>query len=168
MLLNKKNISDFLDSTNKSFKIFDIKYSTDEKKTIKNVKIKPDYGWNNYDHYGTVKDMDIIPFLQKIGDNTDDNIEVLSNIISKLCSIVCEGYKTEYFWLSLRVTNPNNIFDIARWHQDGKYFMDSDKLQSKFITTLKGPGTLLLKPTKKNFELFKEINDNQRDEFLHL
>ena len=35
MLLNKKNISDFLDSTNKSFKIFNIKYSTDEKKNNK-------------------------------------------------------------------------------------------------------------------------------------
>jgi hypothetical protein len=64
----------------------------------------------------------------------------------------------KYFWLAIRITPPNNHFDIPRWHKDGTFFIEdkNEKSSVKFITTLKGPGTLLIKSTKKINKIYEK------------
>jgi len=53
----------------------------------------------------------------------------------------------EHFWMAIRVTMPNNDYDIPRWHKDGNFFPqnNNETSTSKFVTVMKGPGTLLIK-----------------------
>ena len=58
---------------------------------------------------------------------------------------------------------PTNAYDIPRWHKDGTFFVDSNNLQSKFVTVLKGPGTLFIKKSKLVNEIYdKNINDMRK------
>ena len=65
----------------------------------------------------------------------------------------------KYFWLAIRISPPNNHFDIPRWHKDGTFFTgDKNELSSvKFITTLKGPGTLLIKSTTQINNIYNKL-----------
>ena len=106
---------------------------------------------SSFDHYGNVDNLDdtkLNDFLTKLGNNY--NINILNNIIHKLADKVTSGYETKFCWLTIRVTLPHHYFDIPRWHKDGNFFSDSDRNQSKFLTVLKGSGTLFIKKSKKN------------------
>lgn len=54
------------------------------------------------------------------------------------------------------------MFDIPRWHCDGFYHSNKNKPQTKFITTLKGPATLVLETTKEEKEHFYKL-ENYKD-----
>ena len=70
------------------------------------------------------------------------------------------GYKMKYFWLAIRISPPNKNFDIPRWHKDGP-FWKGEPSSVKFITTLKGPGTLLIKSTKKINNIYEKILEDK-------
>jgi hypothetical protein len=80
-------------------------------------------------------------------------------IIDKIIQTVLSGYKREQFWLSIRVICTNtDRYNIPRWHTDG-YFYDSNiPNQSKFVTVLKGPGTIVKESTKE----IKTIYNNNK------
>jgi len=65
-----------------------------------------------------------------------------------------------HFWLAIRVTEPNNEFIIPRWHKDGNYFA-SNSITAKFITVLKGPGTLLIRSNKKVNDIYNKISEKE-------
>ena len=151
------NIHNFVTNPKKSFNFYKLNYSTEEKNTIKKFKIIKD---GTLDYYGTPDSMDInkiMDFFTKIGNNKINDSIIISNIIKKLCIEVCNGFSENKIacWLSIRVSLPNNRFTIPRWHMDGKFYnvnlrnVQSNDIQLKFITTLKGQGTLLANPTKK-------------------
>jgi hypothetical protein len=49
--------------------------------------------------------------------------------------------------MDIRDSMPNNDYDIPRWHKDGNFFPHNkeETSTSKFVTVMKGPGTLLIK-----------------------
>ena len=50
--------------------------------------------------------------------------------------------KAEALWFTVRFSKPKNNFDSPRWHRDGRMFAGDS---TKYICTLLGPQTLLLK-----------------------
>ena len=59
-------------------------------------------------------------------------------------------------WFTIRITKPNNAFDIPRWHQDGRMFQYDEGREavtrSKYALTILGPPTLLLPADSAVFE----------------
>jgi hypothetical protein len=160
MKFKSKIITEYLDSNKYDFFIFDIDYTVNEQKIINDFEIKNP---NNYGHYGSLEDIkDLKIYLTDIGSNTKTCINGMEKLIIRLIKKVLLGYKMKYFWLAIRISSPNNHFDIPRWHKDGTFFTgDNDLGCFKFITTLKGPGTLLIKSTKKNNKIYNEILEEQ-------
>ena len=149
MKFNSKIITEYLDSNKYDFFMFDIDYTISELEIINDFEIKNP---NNYGHFGSLYDIkDLKKYLIDIGSNTKTCINGMEKLIIRLIKKVLFGYKMKYFWLAIRITPPNNRFDIPRWHKDGTFFTGdkNEKSSVKFITTLKGPGTLLIKSTKK-------------------
>ena len=108
-------------------------------------------------------------FLNKIGNNDKECINILEKVIMKILDNVLLAFEKDYYWIDIRITLPNNDFDIPRWHKDGRFFRDNKK-SPKFGTILKGPGTLLIKSTKKTNEIYNDIKYHDKisiEEFRH-
>jgi hypothetical protein len=160
MKISSKDISEYLNSSNKNFKIFDITYSKDDEKAIDNLQITT---YKAYNHYGKLDKMiGLNEFLKLLGKNTETNINKIEKIIKNLIKKVLSAYKKDYYWLTIRVTLPNSNYDIPRWHKDGQYpgFTPEDN-PSKFITVLKGPGTFAIKQSKEVDEIYKKTKDEE-------
>jgi len=159
--LTATNISKYINNRNKleeskksASKIFKINYSTREQEIIKNIDIKRDIE-NDYKFCG--KYLKILPqieeFLEKVTNNTKkENIDLIK-IVDRLVSKIVKGYNKKYVWVSLRVTYSNNYFETPRWHIDGSYH-PSDYELSKFVTVLKGAGTLLKESNDESKQIF--------------
>lgn len=171
MLLNKSNISKYLEKKDTSYKIFNIKYTQKEQEAIDNFNISNE---NFFTYFGKMNEniigicynnnnktkIDILEFLSKIGTNTEKDIKIINNIIYKLLNKVTVGYNKNYIWLSLRIFLPNKDYDLVRWHTDGF------KKQSKFVTLFKGPGTLFIDDSDiKSKETYFETNDKFSEEY---
>lgn len=159
MELTKHNIREHIRSE-KSYQIFDIKYSDKEKKYIKKFKIEKG---GNFISFNNLDNLEI--FINNIGDNSDRAKRYLIKIIKKILKKILKAYKTEYYWIAIRIKLPSPFFDIPRWHCDKYYFSSKDKLQQKFITTLKGPSTLLIDTTDDEKKYFFELKKDDLDVF---
>jgi hypothetical protein len=154
-------IKNYLKKRNFSFQLFDIKYTEQDKKTIQNFNINK---MLDYSYYGKF-DKDLIDkslynFILKIGNNSENEIKIIINIIYKLIDKITKCYRKEYIWLSIRVSIPNNNFDFPRWHIDG--YQNS----SKFVTTLIGPSTLLIDDTDvKSRDIYFDIQSQEMKEY---
>ncbi|KAF2183280.1 hypothetical protein K469DRAFT_710811 [Zopfia rhizophila CBS 207.26] len=77
----------------------------------------------------------------------------------------CVGTESEKVacWLTIRLTNPTNYFQVPRWHQDGRmYHYDEGKeevVRSKYATTLLGPPTLMLPAQQDVFQTTRSGKD---------
>jgi hypothetical protein len=160
MKFQSKIITEYLDSNKYDFYIFDIDYTINELEIINDFEIKNP---NNYEHFGLLDDIkDLKKYLTDIGNNTKTCVNGMEKLIIRLIKKVLLGYKMKYFWLAIRISPPNKNFDIPRWHKDGTFFTgDNDIGCYKFITTLKGPGTLLIKSTKKINKIYDQILEDK-------
>lgn len=160
MKFNEDNIKKYLELMD-SYKIFDINYTQKEKESINNINIKKN---KNY----TATNIDKLKdFFKEIGDNKDDNIKNIINIIQKLIDTLLKAYNVNSYWLIVRSSYNDPYFDIPRWHCDGYYFLNKDKsqLQTKFVTTLKGQNTLVLETTPEEKEYYYTLQ-NHKDTFI--
>lgn len=153
---DKQPIQKFLLNPNKSFKIIKLKYLEKEKKCIKELNVKNSlfnyFGLLDALNFNNIKD-----FFSNL-DNNVFNCQIITRLIKKLAKQVCSCYKKKALWLKIESSTPNNKFDMVRWHYDGNYYkIDDDMIQTKFITTLKGPGTLLIEPNQQLRQKFEEI-----------
>jgi hypothetical protein len=143
--------------------VFKIHYTKKELECIAKIDISQG---NVYSHFGNIADCNPEKFFKEIGNNDSKNIETLCKIVNKLVKAVCKGYSTKHAWIDIRVKNPDNDFDIPRWHMDGYFFMDTPEdrkqLQSKFVTVLRGAGTLMVSATKKEKEEYNRIMRENR------
>lgn len=170
-----EHISDYLANPEKSFMKFEIDLSDKLKKSLKDINIENE---NTFNYYGYVDKLDsekVNNFFVNIGQNDEERLIIIEKFIAKLTKKVCNEYNRDSVWLAIRVTLPDNEFDIPRWHIDGKFFENvNNEIQSKFIMTVKGPGTLFCDANKEVrkefFENFKgnhEISQRQKlDEIL--
>ena len=162
MELDTNKINDYLNSTKFDYKIFSIKYNKIMKEVINRLDIKND---SVFKHFGAIKEMQNLNlFLSELGDNTPNDIKQTEKIIISIIKKVLKGYKKTHFWIDIRVTLPNSNYDIPRWHKDGTFF-STETHSSKFVTVLKGPGTLLIKGTKKINQIYNEILIEKRKEY---
>ena len=159
MSLDINKIKDYLDSKN-SYEIFDINYTKKERDCINNFIINK-YG--NYMSYNTIDNLG--NFIKNIGDNNSEQVEIMTNIIKKILDNVLSGYKTDSYYIVIRIQGDNKFFDIPRWHCDGFYYENRNKLQTKFISVLKGNTTLLLNTTKEEREHFYKLQP-YKDKFV--
>ena len=175
MLLTSTNIKKYLKYKDSSFKLFDIKYTDKEKQTINNFKINNEtefFYTGKFNKDNLLKDnqtkINILKFIESIGNNNEKDIKVIKNIIYKLLDKVTNGYDNEYIVLDINTSLPNNEFNMPRWHIDGY------PNNSKFVTVLKGPSTLFIddkdsKSRKIYFTiedlLIKEYKKNSNGEY---
>jgi hypothetical protein len=152
----------YIHSKKFDFRLFNIEYTNDENKCIEKYVLEKS---KTYQHMGSLDSLNgLNNFLSQIGSNKTVIINKMEKIIIRLLKKVLLGYEMEYFWLSIRVTMPNTHYDLPRWHKDGKFFINSNMESSKFVTVLKGPGTLLIKSNKKNNKTYKTIYTKMRKE----
>jgi hypothetical protein len=59
--------------------------------------------------------------------------------------------------IDIRFSLPTDEYNIPRWHYDGCFFYKRDIIETKFVVTLKGEGTMIC-----------ESNENTRKEFFRL
>lgn len=159
MEFNSDNIKNMLKQHEKSFEIFRMKYTNTEKQCINNFHLDDKQQYNEYSHFGKIKNMkNLKKFLSTIGQNDMNMTTKMKKIIKKITKIVIKGYNTKYFWISIRISQPNDLFKTPRWHQDGLFFNNNDH-QSKFITVLRGDGTLLIESNETCLSQYTEIFD---------
>jgi hypothetical protein len=168
MKLTSTNINEYLSKPTKKFKIMTLPITNNCLEIIDNIKLPSDI--TTFDYFGNYKDMNLCNQLDTLGDNTKSNIKMLEKIIKNITKIVLKGYNYKYFWMSIRITNKDDYFDVQRWHHDGKHFQNrSDMIaQSKFIMVLKGDGTLLLNSTKKEEEYYLKMIQKRTKELSEI
>jgi hypothetical protein len=169
--LTPKNISEYLEArntTNSAFQMFQIDYSKEEKDAIHNFNVKNAGEFKEFNYYGNSLDEEAVKkFLKKLGDNDIKEIDLITKIIFRLLSTITKGYKTDHYWIAIRIVDFSHDFDIPRWHIDGKYF--GEKLnQSKFVTVVKGSGTLLKDNTPELKNVFHQIRGEYRKEIQNV
>ena len=161
MKLDYNKIKKYLESNKYDFKLFKILYTSTEILNINNFKLDNKI---NIDFCGNLENLQI-ESLNKIGNNCIKEVNKMEKLIIKIIKNVLLAYQVDYFWLSIRVTQQNNNYDISRWHKDSLFFPNDNKqLNSKFITILKGPGTLFIRGTKKVNNIYNELKKKKNDE----
>lgn len=165
MELDAGKIKEYLHSETYNFKIFSMGYTKLQKETIQrfNLNINEDYT-----HYGQISNIENLnDFLSTIGNNTLVDIKDMENIIISIIQKVLKGYNKKHFWIDIRVTQPNNDYDIPRWHKDGCFFTTdlNETSTAKFVTVMKGPGTLLMKGNTVN-KIYKENQHIKNNRFI--
>ena len=159
-------IKEYLKNPKKNYLTFNIKYTKKELDYLNKLNINKTIA---FDHYGNIDNFDdhkLNEFLKNIGDN--QNTEIISKIVKKILTKVTNAYQTKFCWMTIRVTMPNNYFDISRWHKDGKFFKNRIGFTSKFLTVLKGPGTLFIEKSKYMNEIYYKYLMKKRDEYNKL
>jgi len=79
----------------------------------------------------------------------DSIIELIDNVIG--------GYNFKHGLIKIRITSPNDKFKIPRYHYDGSELGNKvNLLDTKYIVTIKGPGTIIFNCTSQVFEEFKQ------------
>jgi hypothetical protein len=160
LMISSTKMRKYLKSDKRDFKFFPIKFTTSESNSINNLSIKKS---DNFDYYGNLESLDFKDFFSKVGENNLKNIKIIEKIIKKITNKVLVSFDMDHFWISIRPSVPNNLFDIPRWHYDGTYFSNVDN-QAKFAFVLKGSGTLFIKKSKKVIESYNKIQDKFRKE----
>jgi hypothetical protein len=160
MKINLQDIHKYLNSNKYDFKLFTIKYTENEKKTINNFILDKT---KMYYHNGSINTIgkSINIFLSDLG-NDQLQVNKMEKIIINLLYKILQTYKMSYFSLDIRVfvSKPNN--HIPRWHKDSSFVNGVNTF--KFVTTLKGPGTLFIKSTKEVNLIYNKINIDELDE----
>ena len=166
MKISSTKINKYITSDKYDFKRFKMHYSSKEILSIDTFNINK---FAHFSHFGSYKDLkNINEFLSTLGDNNKILVNIMEKIIYNITKKVLKGYNMEHFWMDIRVSIPNNDYDIPRWHKDGNFFPNErydEKNTSKFVTVMKGPGTLLIKGTKR---INKIYNKNFRQEMSEL
>lgn len=103
-----------------------------------------------YDCFGNLhllKD-ELSAFLINIGNNDEEVIQAVTEVISKAVQNVTRVSNKNSAWVCVRASTPTHDFDIPRWHTDGAYYGLNSPLSCpgpgfKFAAVLKGSSTLL-------------------------
>ena len=164
MKLDSTEIKKYITSNNSNFKRFKMHYTSKEILAIDSFNLNKVAFFSYYGSYDNLKNIN--KFLSTLGDNDMVLVNKMEKIIYNITKKVLKGYNMTHFWMDIRVTMPNNDYDIPRWHKDGPFFPNdkNEKDTSKFVTIMKGRGTLLIKSTKRVNEIYNKIQEQLMDE----
>ena len=153
MSLTSTNIKKYLKSKDSSFKLFDIKYTEEEKQTINNFKIDNEINFS-YKISADKKYYQLLyKFIESIGNNDEKDITIIINIIYKLLDTISKAWNSN-ITLNIQIMLPNNKPYLPVWHIDNI----NGESNLKFITVLRGSGTLFIDNNKAKKAYF-EIED---------
>lgn len=149
-----------------SYVLIDMNLTPEEQEILKKFDIKTTKE-KNYHTVDTNYKEKIMNQLELIGNNNQEQIEILYNLINRIINDVINGYKAEDAIIDIRFALPNNDYIIPRWHYDGAFFGHRGILESKFVMTLIGDGTLICKcsqDVRQEFiKLFEAQTPDNRD-----
>ena len=164
MKLSPSEINKYITTNDRDFKRFKMHYTPKEIRSIESFKLNTYKGFNHFGSYKNLKGIN--EFLSSLGENDNILVNRLEKIINNIIKKVLKGYKMEHFWMTIRVSMPNNLYDIPRWHKDGSFFPNdpTNPKTSKFVTVMKGPGTLLIKGNKRINKIYDDSCERERNE----
>ena len=88
------------------------------------------------------------------------------NIIKKLIKNITSAHNSDSYYIIIRIQEKTTFFDIPRWHCDGFYFKNRNRIQHKFLTTIKGNTTLILDTTKKEKDYYNILENYKNKSIL--
>lgn len=162
-----------------SFAYVDLKLTSKELDLIDQLKFNQfsEGASVQYDRFGDLhllKD-ELATFLKSIGNDDQDVISAVAEVISKTAHQVVSTSNKDSAWVCVRASKPNANFDIPRWHMDGAYYglngpYPYPEIVFKFAATLKGSQTLLYNLTHDQRDTFNAHWDDRQflSEFLDL
>lgn len=144
---------------------FDVGLTPEEKRGISEILIEKELF--QFDDYGSEKKelvKKLIAYLSELGENSEEIVAAISKLVARVAEIMKKDFDKESAWVMVRISLPNNDFNVPRWHTDGKYFTSLDVKDKtyKLIMTIKGPPTRFgekIDPEKFR-ELTEEISRN--------
>ena len=136
-----------------------------ESRLLKNIQC---HNFGTYSNYGAIEDIpkDARSFFEQIG-NDPISADEQARIVQKLVKQVMQGFDAGSAWVDIRAFLPTPIYDLSRWHPDGKYYADDandPKNQYKVLFTFKGAGTLLTRASPDLRAKLMQIHATETDE----
>lgn len=119
--------------------------TTEEKRILKDFHVVRDGTYDRFTKLDRVQ-LEFADFLRNEIGSTDETANTtISAIIQRNAMAAVRTLGKETGWLTVRLSKPNHLFDLPRWHYDGWFFKPSpDETVYKFAQALKGPSTLFL------------------------
>ena len=166
-MINTTPIKKYLNDPIKNFLIVPIRYTKKEIDLIENLTISNSMMFDFYGNKTNIDNQKLNTFLANLGPNKDIDLNILYNLIHKLLNKITKASNTDYVWFTIRITLPKHDFDIKRWHKDGPFFTTPPERinQYKFVSVLKGPGTLFYKNSKQINEIYENNIQKRRSEY---
>ena len=77
-------------------------------------------------HFGEIASLqeNVAAFLSEIGTNETEVVERAARRIHEIAIEIIKVSGRETAWVCMRASLPNSLFDIPRWHFDGKYYAE--------------------------------------------
>lgn len=123
---------------------FDVGLTPEEKRSIAEVNIEKRLP--PFDYYGPVNE-DLVKILtayfSELGENSEEVVTDISKLVTRVAETTIQDFDKESAWVTVRVSLPDDGFNVPRWHADGAYFKPAgakDKTY-KLVMTLKGAQT---------------------------
>jgi hypothetical protein len=128
----------------RSFAFFDLGLSHEHIDLLKNlsIDISAKSAMNNYGDLETLASQ-VCDYLKTLG-NCDADAQAASQIIYSIVSRDIAACGMQTGWVTLRAFNPNNLYDLPRWHTDGSFYDGPNHLCYKLAYIFQGAPTLLL------------------------
>ncbi len=141
---------------------FDVGFTPEEQESIREIIIQKELP--QFNHYGPIDHElleNLIAHLSQLEGNRKESIITLSRFIARIAEDVRKKLHQEAAWVMVRVTLPDDTFDLPRWHVDGKYFSSEEKTY-KLVFAVKGPPSRFaeIKDKEKFQQLSREIAEN--------
>jgi hypothetical protein len=158
------SIYSLLKSKDESFIFVNLDINKTDTSIIKSLKIDHDSQFSYFGKFDKLSESINIFFLEYTTQPVLS--KKLANIfMNKIVEPYLKATFNEYLWLTIRISVPNNDFDIHRWHADGYYYNVAEYSkkqlpQVKLAGALIGPTTLFINKSGLNemyYDMFREL-----------
>ncbi|MCE2716213.1 MAG: hypothetical protein ACK4V2_04255 [Pseudomonadota bacterium] len=142
-------------NTKKSFIDFNLGLTKAEKQQLEKIVVRP---CDCYDNYGDLSKLvvDLTIYFESLGNDYDSSHKVAISI-HKIVERIVKDLEIESFWLTMRLPNKSDMYNIPRWHTDGYYYPPYKGRVPKVVFTLKGPTTLFYSASSDDRKVYDEI-----------
>lgn len=111
----------------------------------------------NFLYWGSMNNTELASKLKSyictLGNNSEELVEIISNIIVRIGKGVTKYFGTEFAWIETKTFKPNTTFSVPRWHTDNKFF--APHTVYKLVWALTGPQTRF--GETNDFETFQKL-----------
>lgn len=147
-------------SADQSFQIFDLNESPENIEFLESLVVKNCTSPTKpivLNHYGDLENFEyqVTQLLISCGNSEQDAVQG-AEIIHRIAANCLTAMNLPEAWIAIRAFEPNNMYDVQRWHIDSEHLfsLEPEQLLLKVVCSLKGPSTLLCNvpaATRKEF-----------------